>query len=242
MSGASAKVLLFLQEDAAFFSLAKFNYCMFILNQEPSIANQYLAELRDLHRQQDRLRFRLNLERLGLLLAYEISKTLLYQQETVQTPLRSCEVALPVQQPVLVPILRAGLPFYEGFSKIFDRADTGFVGAFRAPHTSAEDLQIELTYQTTPSVEGRTLIVIDPMLASGKSMEQTLKALCANQQPAHVHIAAVIAAPEGVAYLQENLKMPYSLWVAALDERLNDKAYIVPGLGDAGDLSYGEKL
>lgn len=215
---------------------------MFILNKEPSIANQYLAELRNVHQQQDRLRFRLNLQRLGMLLAFEISKTLTYQQQTVQTPLQDCEVLLPEQQPVLVPILRAGLPFYEGFSQVFDRADTGFIGAFRAPHQGKDDLKIDLTYQTAPSIAGRTLIVMDPMLASGKSMVQTLQALCANEQPGHVHIAAVIAAPEGVAYLQEHLQLPYSLWVAALDEGLNEKAYIVPGLGDAGDLSYGVKL
>lgn len=215
---------------------------MFILNKEPSIANQYLAELRDTQQQTDRLRFRHNLQRLGVLLAYEISKTLVYTPATVQTPLTSCAVKLPEQQPVLVPILRAGLPFYEGFSQVFDKADTGFVGAFRAPHTSAEDLRVELTYQTAPSVAGRTLIVIDPMLASGKSMVQTLHALCKEQRPAHIHIAAVIAAPEGVAYLKENLQLPYSLWLAALDDHLNEHAYIVPGLGDAGDLSYGKKL
>lgn len=215
---------------------------MFILNKEPSIANQYLAELRNVHQQQDRLRFRFNLERLGMLLAFEISKTLSYRQETVQTPISACELALPVQQPVLVPILRAGLPFYEGFSRVFDKADTGFVGAFRAPHMGTDDLKISLTYQTAPAINGRILIVMDPMLASGKSMVQTLEALCAAEQPAHIHIAAVIAAPEGVAYLKEHLAYPYSLWVAALDEGLTEKAYIVPGLGDAGDLSYGEKL
>lgn len=215
---------------------------MFILNRAPSIANQYLAELRDTKIQQDRLRFRFNLERLGELLAYEISKQLTFEPRKVQTPLRECEIDLPREQPVLVPILRAGLPFYDGFSRVFDRADTGFIGAYRAPHTSADDLRVELTYQTAPSVEGRTLIVMDPMLASGKSMVQTLHALCATEKPLHIHIAAVIAAPEGVAYLQEHLKLPYSLWVAALDEGLNEMAYIVPGLGDAGDLSYGEKL
>ncbi|WP_224996846.1 uracil phosphoribosyltransferase [Cesiribacter sp. SM1] len=215
---------------------------MFILNREPSIANQYLAELRDTQVQKDRLRFRRNLERLGVLLAYEISKALTYQQQSIQTPLAECMVDLPAQQPVLVPILRAGIPFYEGFSQVFDRADTGFIGAYRAPHTSAEDLRVELTYQTAPSIQDRTLIVIDPMLASGKSMVQTLEALCAQETPRHIHIAAVIAAPEGVAYLRDQLKLPYTLWVGALDERLNEKAYIVPGLGDAGDLSYGEKL
>lgn len=215
---------------------------MFILNKQVSIANQYLAELRDTQLQQDRLRFRLNLERLGSLLAYEISKTFSYTNQQIQTPLSTCEVALPAQQPVLVPILRAGLPFYQGFIRVFDRADTGFIGAFRAPHTSAEDLRVELTYQTIPVLEDRTLIVIDPMLASGKSMVQTLQVLCEQHSPRHIHIAAVIAAPEGIAYLKERLKMPYSLWVAAVDERLDEHAYIVPGLGDAGDLSYGEKL
>ncbi|EMR01748.1 uracil phosphoribosyltransferase [Cesiribacter andamanensis] len=215
---------------------------MFVLNEHVSIANQYLAELRDVAQQQDRLRFRLNLERLGELLAYEISKTFTYTPRAVKTPLAECQVQLPEQHPILVPILRAGLPFYQGFGRIFDRADTGFIGAYRAPYTSAEDLSIALTYQTTPSISGRTLIVIDPMLASGKSMVQALETLCEQEQPAHIHIAAVIAAPEGVAYLKENLALPYSLWVAAIDDRLNEHAYIVPGLGDAGDLSYGEKL
>ncbi|AHM60417.1 uracil phosphoribosyltransferase [Flammeovirgaceae bacterium 311] len=231
-----------MQEAAALFSLAFFNYGMFILNREPSIANQYLAELRDTQIQKDRLRFRHNLERLGVLLAYEISRVLPYKQQTVQTPLGDCEVDVPALQPVLVPILRAGIPFYEGFLQVFDKADTGFIGAYRAPHTSAEDLRVELNYQTAPSIQDRILIVIDPMLASGKSMVQTLEALCASEKPKHIHIAAVIAAPEGVAYLKEQLQLPYSLWVVALDERLNEKAYIVPGLGDAGDLSYGEKL
>jgi uracil phosphoribosyltransferase len=215
---------------------------MFILNQQASIAGEYLANLRSVDHQNDRFRFRANLERLGMLLAYEISKKLPAKEREVETPLGlakewSCD------SPVLIPILRAGLPFYQGFLQMFDEADSGFIGAFRAPHQTAEDIEIELTYRTLPPLAGRTLILLDPMLATGKSMVQSIEGLIAQgNEPQHIHIAVVIAAPEGVKFLEENLKVPYTLWTVAIDDCLNDKAYIVPGLGDAGDLSFGQKL
>lgn len=215
---------------------------MFILNQQNSIANQYLAELRDVHQQHDRLRFRKNLERLGGIMAYEISKKMPYTPLEVQTPLSTTTTSLLSQQPVLLTILRAGVPFYQGFSNFFDRADTGFIGAYRAPHTSSEDVSIDMSYITTPPIEGRQLVVVDPMLATGKSMIKSLDALLKQGRPAHIHIACVIAAPEGVAYLKEHMQADFSLWTCALDDKLNNMAYIVPGLGDAGDLAYGPKI
>lgn len=215
---------------------------MFILNQQNSIANQYLAELRDVHQQHDRLRFRKNLERLGEIMAYEISKRMPYTPLEVQTPLSTTTTSLLSQQPVLLTILRAGVPFYQGFSNFFDRADTGFIGAYRAPHTSSDDVTIDMSYITTPPIEGRQLVVVDPMLATGKSMIKSLDALLAQGKPAHIHIACVIAAPEGVAYLKEHMQADFTLWTCALDDKLNNMAYIVPGLEDAGDLAYGPKI
>lgn len=214
---------------------------MFILNQQNSVANQYLAELRDVEQQQDRLRFRRNLERLGEIMAYEISRKLSFVPLQVRTPLASAQEQVLAQQPVLVTILRAGVPFYQGFSNIFDRADTGFIGAFRAPHTEAEAVSIQMNYITTPDIEDRQLIVIDPMLATGKSMIKSLNALLEYGKPAHIHLVSVIAAPEGIAYIQQNLQQECSIWTCALDDQLDEQSYIVPGLGDAGDLAFGPK-
>ena len=215
---------------------------MFILNEQNSIANHYLAEMRDVRQQHDRLRFRKNLERLGEIMAYEISKKMPFQEQEVQTPLGETRVQVLSQQPVLVTILRAGVPFYQGFCNIFDRADTGFIGAYRAPHSSAEDLRIAMEYVSVPQIEGRQVLLVDPMLASGKSMVKALDALLQYGTPAHVYLVSVIAAPEGVEFVQKNLKIPFSLWTCALDEKLDERAYIVPGLGDAGDLAYGAKI
>jgi uracil phosphoribosyltransferase len=215
---------------------------MFILNQQNSIANHYLAELRDVQQQHDRLRFRKNLERLGEIMAYEMSKKMPFAPVEVQTPLATTTTSLLSQQPVLLTILRAGVPFYQGFSNFFDRADSGFIGAYRAPHSSSEDVSIEMNYVTTPPIEGRQLVVIDPMLATGKSMLKSLNALLEQGKPAHIHIATVIAAPEGATYLQKNMQADFTLWTCALDDKLNNMAYIVPGLGDAGDLAYGPKI
>jgi uracil phosphoribosyltransferase len=213
---------------------------MFILSDQPSIANQFLAELRDVHIQQDRLRFRKNLERLGELLAYEVSKTLSYQSRQVQTPLESTQVELPSDQVVLVAVLRAALPFYQGFLNIFDQAESGFIGAFR--QEDGEKIAVNLGYHASPNLDDKVLVLVDPMLATGTSCVTALQTLLQHGTPKAIHIVAAFAAPEGVKYLTNHLNVSYSLWLGALDEKLNSNSYIVPGLGDAGDLAFGEKL
>ena len=211
-----------------------------ILNKQPSIANQYLLELRDQSIQQDRERFRKNIERLGELMAYEISRKLAYQSKTVQTPLGSSEIQVLKEKPVLITVLRAGLPYFNGFQNYFGQSDCGFIGAYRKE--SSTDLTIKLDYLATPTVEGRTVILIDPMLATGQSVIKSVNALLAHGKPSQLHVAALVAAPEGVKHVDENLKIKFDVWTWALDEKLNDQFYIVPGLGDAGDLSYGGKI
>lgn len=213
---------------------------LMVLNKQHSIANQYLLELRDQSIQQDRERFRKNVCRLGELMAYEISKKLAYQSKSVQTPLGVSEIQLLKENPVLITVLRAGLPYFNGFQNYFGQSDCGFIGAYRKE--SGTDLSIKLDYLATPTLGGRTLILIDPMLATGKSVVKSLNALHAHGQAAHVHVAALVASPEGVNYLKEHVQVSNDVWTWALDERLNDQFYIVPGLGDAGDLSFGEKL
>ncbi len=209
------------------------------LSDHPSIANQYLAELRDPERQANRYQFRRNLSRLGAIMAYEISKELTYQAEVVSTPLGKKAMVLPATDVVLLTVMRAGLPFLEGFQQVFEQADTGFVGAFRVE--GAEELKIQAGYVAVPNLAGKRVILIDTMLATGKSLAEVLRLLKGHGAPAHLYLASVIAAPEGVKFLQETVSEPASLWTFSIDERLNDQFYIVPGLGDAGDLSFGEK-
>jgi len=213
---------------------------MFILSKQPSIANQFLAELRNVHVQKDSMRFRKNLERLGEVLAYEVSKTLSFQSKEVVTPLENTAMTVPSDQVVLVAVLRAALPFYQGFLNFFDQAESGFIGAFR--EEGAENLTVNLGYHASPSLDGKVLILVDPMLATGQSCVAALHTLLQHGKPKAIHLVAAIAAPEGVQYLVERISQPYSLWLGTLDDRLNEKAYIVPGLGDAGDLAFGEKL
>lgn len=211
-----------------------------VLNRQDSVANQYLLELRDKKIQQNRTRFRQNIERLGELMAYEISKKFDHQPSQVETPLGVSVVNLSKANPVLITVLRAGLPYFIGFQNIFGEADCGFIGAYRKE--SETDLTITLDYLATPSLEGRTVILVDPMLATGQSVIKSVNALVKHGKPKHVHIAALVAAPEGVELLRKTLKVPHDVWTWALDEKLNELHYIVPGLGDAGDLSFGEKL
>lgn len=211
-----------------------------VLNRQDSVANQYLFELRDKDIQQNRARFRKNIERLGELMAYEISKTFQYHAQHVQTPLGTAAVNIPTHSPVLITVLRAGLPYFIGFQNIFGEADCGFIGAYRKE--SDENLTITLDYLATPSLEGRTVILVDPMLATGQSVIKAVNALLKHGKPKHVHVAALVAAPEGVALLDKRLSVAHDVWTWALDEKLNEQHYIVPGLGDAGDLSFGEKL
>jgi uracil phosphoribosyltransferase len=212
------------------------------LNQENSLLLHFISQLRDVSIQKDSMRFRTNVARIGEIMAYELSKTLEYKEIDVTTPLgikKSSAVKNPV---VLCSILRAGLALHQGFMNFFDDAENGFVSAYRHHYNNDDDFEILVEYQAAPSFEDKTLILVDPMLATGQSLVAVLQKLYPNQAPQDVHIAVVIAAPEGVAYLQQNLPDNYHLWIADLDEKLNEKNYIVPGLGDAGDLAYGKKL
>lgn len=213
---------------------------MFILGERNSIANQFIAELRDVSIQGDRLRFRKNLERIGEILAYEISKSFQYEAEEIQTPLAKTIVNLPKVNPVIFSVLRASLPFYQGFLNFFDKAESGFIGAFR--EEGQGEIKINLGYYASPNVEGKTLILADPMLATGKSLVQSIDHILKHGLPEIIHIASVIASPEGIRYIEENLDIPYKLWIGEVDQSLNSQFYIVPGLGDAGDLAFGEKL
>jgi len=209
------------------------------LGQQNSIASQFVAGLRDVQVQNDRLRFRANLERLGAIMAYEISKTLAYQSQLVQTPLATLHANLLHTQPVLITILRAGLPYYQGFQNFFDTAPAGFIGAYRK---EGAEIKINLEYLATPDLTDQTVILIDPMLATGKSIIRAVHELQRHGKPKQIHVAALIAAPEGIRFVQENLKHLATIWTFAIDEKLDHRSYIVPGLGDAGDLSFGEKL
>lgn len=217
---------------------------MFILDKSNTIANQFLYELRDKTIQIDRFRFRKNLERLGEIMAYEISKSLHYSIETIETPLGNTDIPLLRNQPVLISVMRAAIPFYQGFLNYFDIADSGFIGAYRIEksHGSIE-VEIDYLYQAAPNLEGKEVIIIDTMLATGKSFIKTIEnLLLTHGNPAKVHIASVIAAPEGIEYVENNINIPYTLWICSVDEKLSDKSYIIPGLGDAGDLCFGHKL
>ncbi len=226
---------------SGFFVLICFS--MHILNKQNSIANHYLAELRDASVQKDRMRFRKNMERLGEILAYEISKTLPYRKRVISGPFGDIQTDLLSEQPVIISILRAAVPFYQGVLNFFDKAESGFVGAYRIENDEEnEAIEISLNYLAAPSLQNRTVIIVDPMLATGKSFIKSIQHLLANGKPKQIEIASVIAAPEGVAYIQQNLGLPHRFWTVALDEKLNSQSYIIPGLGDAGDLAFGPKL
>jgi len=202
--------------------------------------NQYLFELRDFEIQKDSMRFRKNLERMASLMAYEISKTLAYQSQTAETLLGEAEVKVLEFQPVLATILRAGLPMHQGMLHIFDKAENAFLSAYRRHHKDGS-FEISLDYISCPSLEGKTLIICDPMLATGASMEIALAELLKHGQPSKIHLVVAIAAQDGVNHILRMFPQ-LELWVAAIDEELTAKSYIVPGLGDAGDLSYGSKM
>ena len=211
-----------------------------ILADTPSIANRFLAELRDHTIQRDPLRFRRNLERLGEVLAYKISETLDYGEQEVETPLGSAAVALPQNKLVLATILRAGLPLHRGLLNYFDRAENAFVSAYRK-HDRSGDFDIEMQYVTCPDLTGKVLVVADPMLATGASMAMVVQALLEHGKPSAIHIVAGIAARDGLDYCRRRLPKKCRYWIGAVDEELTARSYIVPGLGDAGDLAYGEK-
>ena len=212
-------------------------------SEQNSVMNHYMAEIRDKSYQKNRLLFRNNIERIGEMMAYEISKTLTYKTKTVTTPLGTIDIPLVKDDVVLATVLRAGLPFHEGFLRVFDHAANAFVSAYRM-YTNREhtEVGVHTEYLASPSVKGKTLIIVDPMLATGGSMVAAYQALLKTGKPASVHIASVIGTPEGVEMLKNNLPEDTSLWCAAIDPGMNEQKYIVPGFGDCGDLCYGEKL
>ena len=213
---------------------------IFNLSAQNTIANQFLSELRDKNVQSDRSRFRGNMKRLGQLMAYEISKKLAFRDSVIETPLGKSFVSVPATQPVLLTVMRAGIPYFDGFLDFFNTSECGFIGAYR--EEGSDDIVIHLEYVATPDVEGKDVIIIDPMLATGKSFVRAVQAIVKRGVPAHIYIAALVAAPEGIEFVRTNLNVPFSIYTCALDENLNPQDYIVPGLGDAGDLSYGVKL
>ena len=208
--------------------------------KQNSIISQYISELRDINLQTDRLRFRENLERLSILMAYEISKTLEYQITKVETPLGEAEVNTLKSEVVLASILRAGLPMHNGFLRVFDKAENAFVSAYRKHHKDGS-FEIKLEYVTCPSLEDKTLIIVDPMLATGASLATTIDNLKEYGRPSKIHIVTIIASEQGVDHIRR-LCPDAHIWTGAVDEELTAKSYIVPGLGDAGDLAFGSKL
>ncbi len=212
------------------------------INHTGSVLNTFIAEMRDVNIQNDPLRFRRNLERKGEIFAYEISKTLTYQSREIQTPLGKATESLPLEKLVITSILRAGIPLHTGLLNYFDRAENGFVSAYRKYNEKGE-FNIHIEYISAPDLNGKTVILADPMVATGSSMELAYKAILANGTPSHVHLVSVIASQAGVEYVKNRLNdEPVTLWLAVVDNELNAKSYIVPGLGDAGDLAYGAKL
>ena len=212
------------------------------ISEQNSILNHFLTQLRDVHLQKDSMRFRKNIERIGEIMAYELSKKLEYKDIAVQTPLGVKHTTTISENIVLCSILRAGLALHQGFMNFFDEAENGFVSAYRHHYNNDDEFEILVEYKATPTFNNKSLILIDPMLATGQSLVAVLNKLLVDHNPKQIHIAVVIAVPEGIKYLEENLPENCHLWVAALDEKLNEKNYIIPGLGDAGDLAYGNKL
>lgn len=212
------------------------------LTAKDSLVSRYMMELRDVNVHGDMMRFRRNLERIGEIMAYEISKTLNYRNEEIQTPLAPCTCRTPEDKVVLATIFRAGLPFHQGFLSYFDYAENAFVSAYRK-YREKENFDVFIEYIASPNLDGKTVILCDPMLATGTSMELSYRALLTKGNPAHIHVASVIASEAAVEYVKKTFpEDKTTVWCGAIDPVINEHSYIVPGLGDAGDLAYGEKL
>lgn len=211
------------------------------MNQTSSVMNQFVAELRDVTVQKDSMRFRRNIERIGEIFAYEISKTFTFKEVDITTPLGVAKTSVFEEQPIIATVMRAGLPLHYGMLNIFDKAQNAFVSAYRKSHKDGS-FDVKVEYMTSPDLTNKTLILTDPMLATGASLELTYKALLRNGIPKKIHVVAVIASTDGVEFLKKNLPEDVTLWVAAIDAELTAQSFIVPGLGDAGDLSFGSKL
>lgn len=212
------------------------------LGNTDSVLNQYMAEIRDSVVQTDSMRFRYNLERISEIFAYEISKTLKYEKREVITPLGSTEVPVLTEYPVIIPVLRAGLPMHKGFLNFFDKSTSAFISAYRKVEKN-EKFIIKVEYVSSPDLSDKIVILADPMLATGASVVAVYKELITHGKPRHFHIVSIIASVEGVDLVKKSLSASeVTLWVGAIDDELTAKAYIVPGLGDAGDLAFGYKI
>lgn len=212
-------------------------------SEHNSAINQYMAELRDKSYQKNRMLFRHNIQRVGEMMAYELSKSLDYKPKTITTPLGTIDIPLPKDDILIATVLRAGLPFHEGFMRVFDHADNAFVSAYRM-YTNREhtEVGVHTEYLAAPSAKGKTLVIVDPMLATGGSMAASIEALMKTGKPRKIHIACVIAVPEGLEVVKSVLPDDSTIWCAAIDPGMNEHKNIVPGFGDCGDLCYGEKL
>jgi uracil phosphoribosyltransferase len=210
------------------------------ISQQNSILNTFISEIRDVSIQKDRMRFRRNIERIGEIMGYEMSKVLSYRATSVETPLGTSAIHIIEDDIVLCSILRAGVPLHNGLLNYFDTAENAFISAYR--QHNHESFEIIVEYLACPNLEGKTLILADPMLATGKSMVATFEALKPFGTPKAIHLVSVIGAQEGITYVENHFDASTHLWIATIDDTLNDKGYIVPGLGDAGDLAFGEKL
>lgn len=207
----------------------------------PSIVSRYMLELRDVTIQHDPMRFRANLDRIGQIMAYEISKCLDYKETAVETPLGRCVCREPSDTVVVATILRAGLPFHHGFLNCFDRAENAFVSAYRRYREKGDTFDVLVEYLASPRLDGKTLLLVDPMLATGSSMELAYRARLTKGTPAKIHVASVIASRQSVEYVREHFPEDTTLWCGDIDDEVNSHSYIVPGLGDAGDLAFGIK-
>lgn len=212
------------------------------LSLQNSVLNSFISEIRDINIQKDSMRFRRNIERIGEVLGYEMSKILNYKKTTIKTPLGNCDIPVLDNNIVLCSVLRAGIPLHNGLLNYFDGAENAFISAYRHHTNNSDDFEIVVEYLACPSLDNKTLILADPMLATGQSMVSTFKALKPFGTPKNIHLVSVIGAKEGVSFVQNHFDKNTHLWIAAIDDHLNEKSYIVPGLGDAGDLSFGEKL
>lgn len=211
------------------------------LGLQNSVFSQFMAEIRDVDVQTDSMRFRRNLERVGELMAYEISKVLEYKQIPVTTPLGVSDCNVLAEQPVLATILRAGLPLHQGLLNYFDKAENTFISAYRIHHENDDDFDVEVEYLASADLQDKTVILCDPMLATGSSMVLAYRALLERGTPRRIHVATVIASDQGVRFVKQHLPADTTLWTGAVDDKLTPRSYIVPGLGDAGDLAYGSK-
>lgn len=212
------------------------------ISEENSILNQFISEIRDSSIQTDRLRFRRNIERIGEILGYEMSKSFSFSEKEVQTPLGKKKVQIPHEDLVICSILRAGIPLHHGLLNYFDQAESSFISAFRHHPNNDSEFEIVVEYLASPSLDGKILVLADPMLATGKSLVSVYKSLKKIGTPKQVHIVAVIGANPGIELAAEEFPENTHLWIATIDEKLNDKGYIIPGLGDAGDLAFGTKI